>query len=72
VRIGGIIDDLAEAVNYLFHHTTLNDDQLAARIISDYHLQTTGRQVKLQIQRTTPNLGGDPPGWMPQCPQCRP
>jgi hypothetical protein len=46
VRTGGITDDLAEAVNYLFHHTTLNDDQLAARIISDYHLQTTGRQVK--------------------------
>ena len=41
-----ITDDLAEAVNYLFHHTTLNDDQLAARIVSDYHLETTGRQVK--------------------------
>jgi hypothetical protein len=26
VTIGGIIDELAEAVNYIFYHTTLNDD----------------------------------------------
>jgi hypothetical protein len=24
-RIGGVSDELAEAVNYLFHYTTLND-----------------------------------------------
>ena len=46
VRIGGVIDELAEKVNYLFHHTTLNDDSIAARILSDYGLQTTGRQVR--------------------------
>jgi hypothetical protein len=37
---------LAEKVNYLFHHTTLNDDSIAARIISDHGLQITGRQVR--------------------------
>src|SRR5256884_2242037 len=46
IRIGGVTDELAEKVNYLFHHTTLNDDSIAARIISDYGLQTTGRQVR--------------------------
>jgi hypothetical protein len=46
VRIGGVTDELAEKVNYLFHHTTLNDDSIAARILSDYGLQTTGRQVR--------------------------
>jgi hypothetical protein len=46
VRIGGVSDKLAEAVNYLFHHTTLNDTQLAARCLTDYQLQTTARQVK--------------------------
>ena len=45
VRIGGVTE-LAEKVNYLFHHTTLNDDSIAARIVSDYGLQTTGRQVR--------------------------
>ena len=44
--IGGVTDELAEIVNHLFHHTTLNDDSIAARIISDYGLQTTGRQVR--------------------------
>jgi hypothetical protein len=38
VRIGGVTDELAEKVNYLFHHITLNDDSIAARIISDYGL----------------------------------
>jgi hypothetical protein len=37
---------LVEAVNYLFHHTTLNDTQLAARCLTDYQLQTTARQVR--------------------------
>ena len=46
VNIGGINDQLAEVVNYLFHHTTLNDDAIAARALTDYGLQTTGRQVR--------------------------
>src|SRR5262249_47989017 len=46
VRIGGVSDELVEAINYLFHHTTLNDSQLAARCLTDYQLQTTARQVK--------------------------
>ena len=46
VRVGGVSDELAEAVNYLFHHTTLNDTQLAARCLTDYQLHTTARQVK--------------------------
>jgi hypothetical protein len=45
-RIGGVLDELAEAVNYLFHHTTLNDTQLAERCLTDYQLQTTARQVR--------------------------
>jgi hypothetical protein len=43
VTIGRIIDELAEAVNYIFHHTTLNDDQIAARVLEDYKLHITGR-----------------------------
>jgi hypothetical protein len=39
-RIGGVSDELAEAVKYLFHHTTLNDTQLAARCFTDYQLHT--------------------------------
>src|SRR5271154_3345086 len=46
VTIGTITDELAEAVNYIFHHTLLNDDQIAARVLEDYQLHTTGRQVK--------------------------
>jgi len=46
IRIGGVTDELAEKVNYLFHHTTLNDDLIAAPIVSDHGLQTTGRQVR--------------------------
>ena len=41
VRIGGVSDELAEAVHCLFHHTTLNDTQLAARYLTDYQLHTT-------------------------------
>jgi hypothetical protein len=46
VRISGASDELVEAVNFIFHHTTLNDDAIAARILTDYGLQTTGRQVR--------------------------
>jgi hypothetical protein len=45
-RIGGVSDELAEAINYLFHYTTLNDTQLAERCLTDYQLQTTARQVR--------------------------
>jgi hypothetical protein len=46
VKVGGVTDALIEAVNYTFHHTILNDDAIAARILTDYRLQTTGRQVR--------------------------
>jgi hypothetical protein len=46
VNIGGVSDELAEAVNYIFHHITLNDAQIAARIMTDYHLHITARQVR--------------------------
>jgi hypothetical protein len=46
VKINGVTDALAEAVNFIFHHTTLNDDAIAARILTDYNLHTTGRQVR--------------------------
>jgi hypothetical protein len=46
VKIGGVSDELAEAVNYIFHHTTLNDAQIAARIMTDYHLHTTARHMR--------------------------
>lgn len=41
MRIGSVSDELVEAVNYLFHYTTLNDTQLAARCLTDYQLHTT-------------------------------
>ena len=43
---GEVSDTLAEAVNYLFHHTLLNDAEIATRIIDDYGLQTSHRQVR--------------------------
>ena len=43
---GDVSDALAEAINYLFHHTLLNDAEIAARIINDYGLQTSHRQVR--------------------------
>jgi hypothetical protein len=47
VRNGGTESDiLAEAINHIFHHTTLNDTAIAARISTDYKLHTTVRQVK--------------------------
>jgi len=42
-RVGGVTNELIEAVNYLFHHTTLNDTQLAARCLTNYNLQTIAR-----------------------------
>ena len=39
------IEALISAVNDLFHHTLLNDAQIAARLL-EQGLQTTGRQVK--------------------------
>jgi hypothetical protein len=49
VRNGGAKSDmtiLAEAINYIFHYTTLDDTAIAARILMDYNLHTTARQVK--------------------------
>lgn len=45
-RINRVTNKLTEAVNHLFHHTTLNDTQLAARCLTDYNIETTARQVK--------------------------
>jgi hypothetical protein len=41
-----ITDELAERVNYYFHHTLLNDSQIAAKIRTDDDLVTTANQVK--------------------------
>lgn len=41
-----ITDELAERVNDLFHHTLLNDSQIAARIREDDGYLTTPRQVR--------------------------
>jgi hypothetical protein len=46
VRSGVESDILAEAINHIFHHTTLNDAAIAARILVDHNLHTTARQVK--------------------------
>ena len=35
-----------ETVNYLFHHTLLNDAEIATRIINDCGLQTSLQQVR--------------------------
>jgi hypothetical protein len=43
---GEVSDALAEAVNYLFHHTLLNNAEITTRIINDYGLQTSPRQVR--------------------------
>jgi hypothetical protein len=39
-------DILAEAINHIFHHITLNNTIITARILADYNLHTTARQVK--------------------------
>jgi hypothetical protein len=48
VATSAATDELAEAVNQIFHHTLLNDDAIAARITADTSndIKTTGRQVK--------------------------
>jgi hypothetical protein len=38
--------NLVEAVNYIFHHTILNDARIAERILQDYNLEITARQVR--------------------------
>jgi hypothetical protein len=44
VRNNGIKSDvLAKAINYIFHHTTLNDAIIAARISTDYNLYIIAR-----------------------------
>jgi hypothetical protein len=39
-------DEIVEAVKYIFHHTTLNDAQIADRVFTDYKLPITARQIK--------------------------
>jgi hypothetical protein len=38
-----INDEMVEAVKYIFHHTTLNDAQIADRVSTDYKLPITTR-----------------------------
>jgi hypothetical protein len=37
---------MVKAVKYVFHHTTLNDAQIADRVSTDYKLPITARQVR--------------------------
>ena len=46
-----VSEALINAVNDLFHHTLLNDTQIAARLL-EQGLQTTGRQVRSIRQRS--------------------
>jgi len=39
-------DELAERVNWLFHHTLLSDSQIASRIADEDGLETTENQVQ--------------------------
>jgi hypothetical protein len=41
-----ITDELAERVNWLFHHTLLNDSQIASRIAEEDGLQITANQIR--------------------------
>jgi hypothetical protein len=41
-----INDEMVAAVDYIFHHTTLNDAQIAERVLTDYGLYITARQVR--------------------------
>src|SRR5689334_139125 len=41
-----ISEELAERVNFLFHHTLLSDSQIATRIMEDDGLQTSKNQVR--------------------------
>ena len=40
------MNELTEAINYLFHHTTLKNTQLVTCCLTDYSLQITDRQVR--------------------------
>jgi hypothetical protein len=42
----GLSDELAERVNWLFHHTLLSDAQIASKIIEDDGLETSENQVQ--------------------------
>jgi hypothetical protein len=39
-------DELAERVNWLFHHTLLSDSQIATKIADEDRLETTENQVQ--------------------------
>jgi hypothetical protein len=41
-----INNEIVEAVKYVFHHTTLNDTQIADRVSTDYKLPVTTRQIR--------------------------
>ena len=41
----GVSDDLAEAINQIFHHTQLNDNQIAQRVLTT--INSTQQAVKL-------------------------
>jgi hypothetical protein len=41
-----INDEMVAAVDYIFHHTTLNDAQIAERVLTDYGFYITVRQVR--------------------------
>jgi hypothetical protein len=41
-----ITDELAERVNYLFHHSLLSDSQIAIKIAEEDGLQTSANQVQ--------------------------
>jgi hypothetical protein len=41
-----ISDEMVKVVKYVFHHTTLNDAQIADRVSTDYKLPITARQVR--------------------------
>jgi hypothetical protein len=45
VRISRV-DELVEAVNFIFHYTTLNDNTITVRILTDYGQKIIDRQVK--------------------------
>jgi hypothetical protein len=45
-RTPPITDELAERVNYLFHHTLLSDSQIAIKIAEDDRLQSSANQVQ--------------------------
>jgi hypothetical protein len=46
VRSGAESNILAEVINYIFYYITLNNIIIIARILVDYNLYITARQVK--------------------------